>query len=106
MVEVASAIRLSDRPDARPWWATFIVNVGVPAAIAMFVVWWLTHSLEHRVSNLEQVSGQTLSMMLDAGKSMHEFVLRSDQREILHDQVLRQICINTATPQTVALCSR
>jgi hypothetical protein len=96
----------------RPWWASFIQSVGVPAAIALFSVYWITYSLEHRVTNLERssailekVSGETLAIMKSAGESMHDFVVRNEQLETSRDVILRQICVNTSKPNTVGLCA-
>ena len=90
----------------RPWWATFVVNVGVPAAISLFLIYWVTGSLERRVTNMEQVGAQTLAMMNEASRSMHEFAMTQEQKELHRERLLRQICINTSKPETTALCGQ
>ena len=97
----------------RPWWAAFIVQVGVPAAIALGLVFWLTTRYETRLVRVEErqiavekMMSQTLSMMQSAAESMHEFAQRTEQQQLRRDIVLRQICVNTTRGIAAAVCSQ
>lgn len=92
--------------NGRPWWATFVVNVGVPAAICLFLVYWLTATMHGRIAALERITGETLAMMNQASKSMHEFAVTQAQKEADRERLLRQICINTAKGDAAAQCGR
>jgi hypothetical protein len=68
-----------------PWWVTSIYKVGVPTAIACYLVWFLTSRIQ---TNLEAVQG-SISLHIQQQNEEHQ-----TGKQML--QLLRVICAEGA----------
>ena len=62
--------------NGSPWYTKFIAQVGVPSAIALFLVWFLSSQVMTAIQEHALSSDELLQQLLS---------------------VSRQICLNTAT---------
>jgi hypothetical protein len=89
-----------------PAWLKVLYVFGVPAAIALFLVWSNTSSqakdLEKILANQTGIMQQLTAVqtgMTSAQVSMSAFVEMHERAEESRMRVMRQICINTAKDQ-------
>jgi hypothetical protein len=71
--------------DKVPWWVNAIYKVGVPTAIACYLVWFLTTKVQN---NLEAIQSNVAQHTQDTMQNSRT------NRQILH--MLQTICINEA----------
>lgn len=80
--------------DGSPWWIKVITFVGVPSAICLFLVWFITQGITAKIDNIKTNVESTASQMNN---------LVNEQRST--KMVLQQICANTAgTNKDRSLC--
>jgi len=78
--------------SSSPWWVKAIVTVGVPSAIALYVVWFITGQLSTTVGLLQVgQAGLQESIRMHTADSSYIFKETQEMR-----QLLQQICANTA----------
>jgi hypothetical protein len=68
-----------------PPWMNFVFRVGVPAAIAVFLVYRLTGAIEDRLRQMEEIQSTVIGQL-----SIH---MRNSDAAI---GLARQLCVNTA----------
>lgn len=78
--------------DSLPWWVSAIYKVGVPTAIACYLVWFLTQRVQ---TDLDAATQQLNNMqtLMAAHVTTQEQSLKVSQ-EIL--KAMRKICVNTS----------
>ena len=74
---------MTPRTD-KPWWVDAVVKLGVPAAIALFLVWWLTSSVAASLS--------TIKDRLDRHVSSSDFYQHQICRNTARTEAERQAC--------------
>jgi hypothetical protein len=90
--------------DGLPAWArslvTLILQHGVAAAVALFLVYWMSARLTRQLESIEVKVDTHVEQAAIAGKSMTAFAdtQRETTREML--SILRQMCINTSKTDT------
>jgi len=71
--------------NEQPWWVSSIYKIGIPSAIACFLVWWVVSSVDTKLQ----------AMQLDM-----QYVVKQVQEQSVSTRALinlnQQICINTA----------
>jgi hypothetical protein len=83
-----------------PTWArsllTIILQHGVAAAVALFLVYWMSARLTNQLDSLEVKVDQHIGKTALAARTMTAFADTQAQqtREMLN--VMRQLCINTS----------
>lgn len=85
-----------------PWWAKFVYYVGLPSAVALFLVWFVTFSLDGDIKSLHVRATElekNQEQMLEAIR-LHTVDNSYYMKEITSMKIiLQQICINSATTQ-------
>jgi hypothetical protein len=78
------------------WWVKLIYNVGVPSAIAIFLVYMMASRIDSIIEETgRQVSSNT--SVINANTASINAIL-AQQRDI--ERLLQRICINTAVDNT------
>jgi len=80
--------------NEQPWWVSSIYKIGIPSAIACFLVWWVVSSVDAKLQ----------AMQLDM-----QYVVKQVQEQSVNSRALinlsQQICINTAqNPEARTAC--
>lgn len=75
----------NDPTSGYPWWVGAIYKVGVPTAIAVYLVWFLANRVQN---NLEAVTSVVTQHMQD-----QRVETESHRKEL---QILRAICVQGA----------
>lgn len=81
------------RSDDGPWFVSFILQVGVPAAIALFLVWLTGLRLERTVAANAEVLKHMQQEMDSAQVVMARFADQNQENSDRQLRVLRQICV-------------
>jgi hypothetical protein len=97
--------------NGAPTWASpesvlkLVLQIGVPAAIAIFLVWVMASRLDTRIEAISEAVRESSATMQHASTSMSVFAHEQADIHLRSLQILRQTCLNTAkTPQQVELC--
>jgi hypothetical protein len=80
-----------------PWWIRAIVQVGVPASMALFLVWYVTLGPERNEAHEAALASRTISV--DLGRHMlHTEQLHRTMEEYMRINTLlmRHLCVSTA----------
>lgn len=81
--------------DTAPWYLKFIYTFGIPAALTVYLVWFIVNSVDARL--------QVISNALDTHQREMASSLRSTdemkQQLFLTNLLLQSICVNTASNQ-------
>ena len=87
--------------DGLPWWLKAIYQVGVPSAIAVFLVWFVTQGMTFSINRIAD-NQDMLQKAINVQAGNFEYLVR-EQMEV--KGLLQQICANTAvTNKDRALC--
>lgn len=68
-----------------PWWVNSVIKIGVPSAIALFLVWFLSTQVRDRLDAVDGKLNNHINMSTP---------LMDQNRQMLI--LLRQICVNSA----------
>lgn len=77
------------REDNTPWWIGSIIKLGVPAAIALFLIWFIVSTISPSITFIKENLVLHADSATRVGREIHE------QNEKLM-KVLQQICMNSA----------
>lgn len=76
-----------------PWWIKAITTIGVPSAIALFLVWFVTTQVRDNISNIRE----NLNLHAESSiKMMHASEYQDDKLY----RLLQRICANSAKTNT------
>lgn len=76
----------SDSNEEQPWWVGSIYKIGIPSAIAIYLIWFLAAQVRTDLVEMKQTVTQhkiDSAVMLDQNRKIY--------------QVLQRICVNSAT---------
>jgi hypothetical protein len=80
-----------------PWWIKATVQVGVPAAMALFLIWYVTlgpdRSEAHEAAELSREIGVTLNRHMTHTERLHDTL---EEYMRVNSMLLRQLCVGTA----------
>lgn len=79
----------SRKEDNSPWYISAILRVGVPSAIALFLIWFLTSEVKSDISVIKE------AVKIHAEAAIHSAEGIREQNERL-TYILQRICINGA----------
>ena len=86
-----------ETPDGTPWWVKFVTLVGVPSAIACYLVFRLADSYFGEIQQLnEAFFSQNNSVNALVVKVQEEHVFHKMESELLR-RILMANCINAST---------
>jgi hypothetical protein len=83
-----------------PPWARFVAVVGVPSAIAVYLIWVTTSSLSMRVEMINDRLSQHAEVTSGASARLNEFVQADEQYSRVVLELMQRICLNTASNET------
>jgi type III secretory pathway component EscR len=97
---------------AGPWWLRVIYFVGIPAGIALFLVWFTTSTvalgMTQVLDNQQKIMSreQHIDQQMDtAMTNMHDFVKDTQEQNRRILKVWQQICVNGAhSPDAINKC--
>lgn len=79
-------MELDGRRHDDPWWITAIYKIGIPSAIAVYLVWVLTIQVRDRLDSIDQ--------KINSFYSNSSVIIDQNSRT---QKILQQICMNSAT---------
>lgn len=72
--------------NEQPWWVGAVYKIGIPSAIAIYLVWFLSVQVRDRIELMDQ--------RLNTHITETTILLDHNRRTL---RILHQICINSAT---------
>lgn len=84
--------------NAAPWWVTAAGVVGVPSAIALYLVYWLTGAAAREMtehSSLIRTQMEAVRQDLTVSATDHAQIVDARLTSIM--RMLQRICVNTAS---------
>jgi hypothetical protein len=82
---------------AAPWWLDAIYRIGVPAALALFLVWFLTQKVSGQLDTVTSAL-QTHATVQERERSEMKFYLRAICVNVAADDRQRAACNPPAAP--------
>ena len=79
-------------PDM-PWWVRVIYVVGIPSAICIFLIWYVTIQMTNQITALVVNQQQIADLVRTHAVDSSYIIKETTQTRI----ILQQICANTAT---------
>jgi hypothetical protein len=77
--------------DGLPWWVNAIYKVGVPTAIACYLVWFLATRIQANMDSY-QVSMNNMQKLMETHITEQQEGTRVNKRIL---EALQMICVNT-----------
>lgn len=81
-----------EESSKQPWWINPVYKFGIPSAICIFLVWFLTTQVKSDLNDLK-LSMNNLNSQVSFNKNLIETNTQVNERML---QVLQRICINSA----------
>ena len=91
----------SESSDKRnsPWWVSAITTFGVPAAIAMYLVWALVSGQTNILIDIQTTLHGQRSMVAEVAAVTKSTAEEARTARARQEEYLRLLCVNTAKSQ-------
>lgn len=93
--------RSTDGP--KPWWVEFIYKIGIPSAIALYLIFFLAQKVDRKLDvTIDVLKEHNVMMgkqaMEQLGAAERQKMVTDKQAQELSDihQLMQQICVSTA----------
>ncbi len=84
------------REDNTPWWIGAIYKLGIPAAIALFLIWFVVATVIPNIQFIKENLVLHANSSSQVGQDLRDQNIRLSQQNERLMRVLQQICINSA----------
>ena len=82
----------TNNDNGTPWYFKFVYTFGVPAALTLYLVWFISNNVDTRLTSISSALSAHQQDMAFSLKSNVEF----RQQLYLTNILLQRICVNTA----------
>lgn len=83
-----------------PWFFELLYKIGVPSAIAVFLVWFLAYQVIMKLDHL-MIVGDSVSLGITKNAKVDAEIHSQNERII---QLLTRICLNSSKPEVSYEC--
>jgi hypothetical protein len=95
LIQELKGMQMSNERPAMNWW-TLLERYGVPSAIALFLVWFMTTRIQNDMKDMSLELRGHATISASTASRLESFTQdsRAESRSMI--SLLRQVCVNTA----------